>query len=148
MSSKTRCAALLLLVSLFGLAARAQAPEPPKPSGLPPLSEAQRKAIDAILAETKAQIAPLTLTLGKGVKEMRETLLTRTADEATRQRLVDRISSVAAQLVAIRIRATARILGVLTAEQKDAIASEEREGNWNTDIYEVLVRAYGLPKMG
>jgi hypothetical protein len=138
---------LFLGIGALGGTAAAQAPPPialPKASEL---SEPQNKAIEAILADAKAKVAPITAELGKGVRQVRENLLSRKVDEAARQQILGRISSLAAQLVALRINTTARILGVLTAEQKDLVDSEEKKVDFNLDVYEVLVKLFGLPRM-
>jgi len=145
-----RRAGLLLFASLLltGVAALAQAPPPtPLPKGTE-LSEAQRKAIDSILADARAKAGPITQELDKEVRQVRETLLSRKPDEAGRQRLLDRLSGHAAQLVALRINTTARILGILNAEQKDLVDGEERKVDLKLDVYEVLVKLFGLPRMG
>src|SRR4051794_10399496 len=152
MKPKIYLRAFLLLFLFLGIAglggtAAAQAPPPialPKASEL---SEPQKKAVEAILADAKAKAGPLTLELGKGVRQVRENLLSRKVDEAARQQILGRISSLAAQLVALRINTTARILGLLTAEQKDLVDSEEKKADFKLDVYEVLVNLFGLPRM-
>src|SRR5262249_406001 len=143
--------AALLLFAALAIAGRAAAQAPPPGATAPPrgteLSDAQKRAIDAILTDAKAKAGPLTAELGKGVREVRDNLLPRKPDQPGRQRLITRMPDLAAQLVALRINATARILGVLTAEQKDLLESEETKVDWNLDVYEILVKVYGLPRM-
>src|SRR4051812_9786536 len=151
MSPKTRCLVWLLLFASLGTGiggiARAQAPPPGALPKASELSEPQKKAIDAILADARAKGGPITLELGKGVRQVRENLLLRKADEVARQQILGRISGLAGQLVALRINTTARILGLLTAEQKDLVDSEEKKVDFKLDVYEVLVNLFGLPRM-
>ena len=140
---------LFVVLGMIGIGRIAGAQAPP-PAALPKaseLSEPQKKAIDAILTDTKAKVGPITLELGKGVRQVRENLLARKVDEAARQQILGRISGLASQLVALRINTTARILGVLTAEQKDLVESEEKKVDFKLDVYEVLVNLFGLPRM-
>jgi hypothetical protein len=155
MNPQTRPLAWLLLFTSLGMCGLAGmtgsvAAQAPPTAALTPateLSEAQKKAIDAILADARAKAGPLTAAVGKGVREVRENLIARKSDEPARQQILQRISGLAAQLVALRINTTARILGILTAEQKDAVEAEEKKVDFKLDVYEVLVKVYSLPAM-
>jgi Spy/CpxP family protein refolding chaperone len=158
MRNVLRGLALLLFLTLSAVApnasafqAPAAAPAPPPSPGTQPrteLSDAQRKAINVVLADAKTKIAPITATVGSGVKELRRNLLARGASPTARQQLLDRISKGASQLVILRIDTTARILALLTPEQKDLVSNEETATDYGIDVYEVLVKVFGLPKMG
>jgi hypothetical protein len=151
MRKNTRSLVWLLLFASLGIGGVATAQAPSSGSASLPrgteLSEPQKKAVDAILADARAKAAPLTLAVGKGVREVRENLIARKPDEPARQQILQRISGLAGQLVALRINTTARILALLTAEQKDAVESEEKKVDFKLDVYEVLVNLFGLPRM-
>ena len=109
-----------------------------------PLSEAQREAIKAILAEVKTKVGPPLLQLAQSVKEIHANMLAERPDETVNQALTKKIGDALAELIAIRIQSNQKIVNLLTPEQKEVVKSELAKRESPTDLFEIIGKVFDV----
>jgi Spy/CpxP family protein refolding chaperone len=109
-----------------------------------PLSEAQRAAIKAILADVKTKVGPPLMQLAQSVKEIHANMLAEKPDETVKQALTKKIADALGELIAIRIQSNQKIVNLLTPEQKEIVKSELAKREAPTDLFEIIGKVFDI----
>ncbi len=114
-------------------------------SGIPELKEAQRKAMLAILAESKKKGEPLFTIIVDNRAEVEHAFTSANPDEAALQKHKAKLAEAMCKAIAMRWDAASRMMKLLTPEQKKFVAQMIKESDWVKDAYRVLLDTYELP---
>ena len=114
-------------------------------SGIPELKEAQRKEMLAILAESKKKGEPLFTIIVDNRAEVEHAFTSANPDEAALEKNKAKVTEAMCKAVAMRWDTAARMMKVLTPEQKRFVVQMIKESDWVKDAYRVLLDTYDLP---
>lgn len=123
-------------------AAKTEAADAPKY----PLSDEQKRAIQSIIAKSKAEGAVLGLAGAQGAKEFDDNVLSETpsadADAKAAKRLLDSLAG----LAELRLEAIREVVALLKPEQKRLLREEMSKPGAPAALLDVLRRVFKLPE--
>ena len=111
-----------------------------------PLSDEQKRAIQAILTKSKLAGAPLALLAAQGAKEFDENVLAEAPDAASDERATNKLLDSLAGVARLRLQTIKDVVALLTPEQKRLLRAEMSKPGTPTALLEVLARVFKLPQ--
>ncbi len=114
-------------------------------SDIPELKEAQRKAMLAILAESKKKGEPLFTIIVDNRAEVEHAFTSANPDEAALQKHRAAFMEAMCKLLTLRLDTAVQMMNLLTPRQKRFVVQMIKESGWEKDEYRVLLDTYNLP---
>ena len=132
---------LLAGVLLAGIAPAQQGKQ--RASNAHPLSEQQKKALQAIEAEMKAKAAPLALKIAALAQSLDRNTLSDQPDADLDRRLTAELSQTITEGLQLRLAAVRETVKILTPEQKNILRVEMEKPDANPDLVDLVTKLFG-----
>jgi hypothetical protein len=134
--------ALILLLSFASARGGPALPE----QSVPPLTPAQKTSLLAVLATIKARVEPLGKQLLVLQAEVNDRMLAEEPDEAAIKNCKGRIIKLVGRMVEMRMDDIRTMLKVLSPEQRHVVKAEASRSGGEKDLFNVIVKKFGLPE--
>jgi Spy/CpxP family protein refolding chaperone len=111
-----------------------------------PLSEDQKRAVMAIVGESRRKGAPLAARAAKGAKEFDENVLSEKPDAEADLKAQQEITDALTVVAVLRLQTIRDVVAVLTPEQKRLLKDEMAKPGAPSALLEALARVFKLPE--
>jgi hypothetical protein len=111
-----------------------------------PLTSAQISSMLSVLSTIKARVEPLGKQLLVLQAEVNDRMLADEPDEAAIKTCKGRIIKLVGRMVEMRMDDIRTMLKVLSPEQRRAVKAEASKPGGEKDLFNVIVKKFGLPE--
>jgi hypothetical protein len=114
-----------------------------RPSSAHPLSEQQKRGLQAIEADMKAKAAPLAVKIAALAQSLDRNTLADQPDADLDRRLTSELSQTVNEGLQLRLAAVRETVKILTPEQKSILRAEMEKPDANPDLIDLVTKLFG-----